>query len=109
MRVRLSIFSRLVMGYLALLVLATVVSVYAIVELGQVKDITHSILVDNSIIDRHKDMTDAFLSEARYEKKFVIMQDNSFYESFLKSKGDFEQYFNETMLLADSAEVRGAL
>jgi two-component system sensor histidine kinase GlrK len=107
---RLTIFSRLMLGYLVLLIMAAGVGIYSILQLGLVKEITHSIiLVDNALLDLHKNMTDALLSETRYEKRFAIMQDQAFYDSFLASKNDFENYLAEAKVLADSAAVKDVL
>lgn len=85
-------------------------SVYAVVQLGSVTDTTRSIInVDNSFISLHKDLTDALLSETRYEKKFLIVQDRALYESFRKSQAEFEQYFKEALLLGVSDEAKAAL
>ena len=57
-RMKLSIFSRLMIGYLAFLVLAMGVSVYAIIQLRYVRDVTHSIiLVDNPLLELHKNLS----------------------------------------------------
>jgi two-component system sensor histidine kinase GlrK len=110
MDVRLSILSRLFLGYFFLLVLAAGMSVYTIVELGQVTDVTRSIiLVDNPLISIHKDLTDALLSETRYEKKYLIVRDRALYEGFLKSKGEFERSLREALQLDISSEVRAIL
>jgi two-component system, NtrC family, sensor histidine kinase GlrK len=107
---RLTIFSRLMIGYLALLSMATGVSMYSILQLGHVREITHSIiLLDNAFLDLNKNMADALLSESRYEKKFTIMQDPALYENFLASTRDFEKYLGEAMVLADSPAVQGIL
>ncbi len=107
---RLSILSRLFLGYFFLLVLAAGMSVYTIVELGRVTEVTRSIiLVDNPLISIHKDLTDALLSETRYEKKYLIVRDRALYEGFLKSKGEFEHSLNEALRLDISAEARAIL
>jgi CHASE3 domain sensor protein len=110
MNVKLSILFRLFLGYFFLLVLAAGMSVYAIVQLGRVTDVTRSIiLVDNTLLSLSKDLTDALLSETRYEKKYLIVQDQALYEGFLKSKGQFEHYLREALLLSDSTSVRDTL
>lgn len=107
---RLSIFSRLIIGYLSLLLLATGVSVYAIIKLSLIKNVTHSIIaVDNNFADLNKKLTDALLSETRYEKKFLIMQDSVLYDSFMQAKEDFGQYLNEALIIADSPDVKDLL
>ena len=109
-RMKLSIFSRLMTGYLAFLVLAMGVSVYAIIQLRYVRDVTHSIiLVDNPLLDLHKNLSDALLSETRYEKKFVIMHDAALYDGFLKSKAEFEQYLADAARTANTAELKDVL
>jgi two-component system sensor histidine kinase GlrK len=108
--VRLSILSRLFLGYFFLLVLAAGMSVYTIVELGRVTDVTRSIiLVDNPLISINKDLTDALLSETRYEKKYLIVRDRVLYDGFLKSKGEFEHSLNEALHLDISNDVRAIL
>ena len=105
-----SIFSRLMTGYLALLVLATGVSIYAIIQLRHVRDVTQSvILVDNPLLDLHKNLSDALLSETRFEKKFVITRDKVLYDGFLKSKAEFAQNLRDAMRLADSAALKAIL
>jgi two-component system sensor histidine kinase GlrK len=107
---KLSIFSRLVIGYLILLILSAGVSVYQILQLGSVKDVTSSIIaVDTGIEDIHGKLADALLSESRYEQKFLIMKDMALYNSFQKSKEDFEQYLQDAMKLSDSAKVKASL
>jgi len=110
MKVKLSILFRLFLGYFFLLGLATCLSVYVIVQLGRVIDVTRSIiLVDNSLMSHLKDLTDTLLSETRCEKKYLIEQDSSLYEGFLKSKGEFEHYLSEARLLDITIEARNVL
>jgi two-component system sensor histidine kinase GlrK len=105
-----SIFSRLMTGYLALLVLATGVSVYAIIQLRHVRNVTQSvILVDNPLLELQKHLSDALLSEQRYEKKFLIMQDDILYRGFLASKDEFEGHLRNARPLAGSSGLRTAL
>ena len=105
-----TIFYRLMLSYLALLVMATGMGMYSILQLGQVRQITNSILlVDTTLINLHKNLTDALLSETRSEKKFAILHDQTLYEVFLTSKNDFEKYLEEATVLADSAEVKDIL
>ena len=105
-----TILSRLMLSYLALLIMATGMGMYSILQLGEVRKITNSILlVDTTLINLHKNLTDALLSETRNEKKFSILHDQTLYEVFLVSKKDFEKNLEEAMVLADSAEVKAIL
>lgn len=107
---KLTIFSRLIIGFLILAVLVTAVSVYSILQLSEVNKVTRSIiLADNSLLDVYKKLTDELLSETRNEKKYVIMQDNAFYDSYRKAKEDFNQHLFEAILLAEPAEMTDLL
>ena len=93
---RLTLFSRLILGYLAVFALVIAVSIYALQELQRFDDITQSILDrDNRILEYEKKLADSFLSQVRYERKFVIAKDQALYREFLKFKGDFERYLSE--------------
>ena len=97
-------------GYLALLLLSAGVSVYAILQLRHVHDIANSmILVDNSLLDLHKGLTDALLSEQRYEKKYVLMRDRSLFRRFSESAADFEEHLHEAGRKADSRGLGSVL
>ncbi|HEY7164491.1 MAG TPA: HAMP domain-containing sensor histidine kinase [Candidatus Binatia bacterium] len=101
---RLSLFSRLILGYLAVFALVTAVSVYVLANLDQFDGLTRSILnVDHNILDYEKKLSDSLLSEIRYERKFVIAKDEALYREFLKFKADFENYLSEASVLADSS------
>jgi len=100
---RLSLFSRLVLGYLVVFALVMAVSIYAVGELRRFEDITRSILDrDNRVLDYEKKLADSFLSQIRYERKFTIAKDQALYREFLKFKGDFEHNLEETRAVADS-------
>ncbi len=105
-----TIFSRLVIGYLAIFVLATAMSVYAIIKIDQFNEVTQSVLMTNTrVIDFTGKLTDSLLSLIRYEKKFIITKDPAFHRQFSKLALDFERYLGEVMLLADSGQVRSYL
>src|SRR5919198_4869343 len=77
---RLSLFSRLVLGYLVVFALVMTVSIYAVGELRRIEKITRSILDrDNRVLDYEKRLSDSFLSQIRYERKYTIAKDPSLY------------------------------
>jgi len=91
-----------VFGYLAIFVLVLVSSFYAIGQLQRFNTITRSVLeTDNRILDYEQKLADTLLEEIRYERKFIITQDNTFYDQFLLFKGDFERYLEEANVVAD--------
>jgi two-component system sensor histidine kinase GlrK len=100
---RLNLFSRLILGYLAIFILVMAVSIYALVQLSRFNNITRSVLEnDNRILDYEKKLADTLLSQSRYERKFFITKDVALYDQFLLFKGDFDQLFEEAMSFADS-------
>ena len=98
---KLTIFSRLVIGYLVIFILAMTVSIYAISQLRQFGEVTRSIItVDNRLIEYKKKLSDILLSMMRYEKKFIIIRDAGLYNQFLLAKNDFDKQMSELMSLA---------
>ena len=100
---RFSLFSRLVIGYLAVFALLIAISVYAIQELRRFDVITRSILErDNRVLDYEKKLADSLLSQIRYERKFVITKDQALYREFLKFNSEFEKYLNQALAVSDT-------
>ena len=98
-----TLFSRLFIGYLGIFILIIAVSVYAVIELRRFNDITRSVLEgDTRVLDYQKKLTDALLSEIRYERRFLITRDDALYNQFLLFKSDFDLYLEEAMALADA-------
>ncbi len=109
-KMRLTIFSRLMIGYFTMFVLVMIVGVYAILMLHQLNAGTHHILtVDNRIIDYEEKLTDSILSQMRYEKKYVITKDAVLYDQFLSAKEDFNKLLSEALLIADTPEKETSL
>ena len=107
---RLTIISRLVIGYLAIFVLVIVMGLYAIIRIGQFNYVTRSVLMaDNRIIDYKEKLRDAILSQIRYERKFIITKDEALYAQFLKFRGECDRYLQEAMPIADSAQTSQSL
>ena len=101
-----TIFSRMVIGYLAIFLLVIGMSVYAVVQIGQFNKVTQSVLrTNNRILGYTTKLTDSLLSQIRYERKFLITRDRIFYGQFSKFKNDFNQYLNEVSSIADSSQV----
>lgn len=106
----LTIFSRLMLGNLAVLLMATAVGAYAILQLGQMRTLTSRIIqVHNVLIDLNKELSAALLSQTRYEKKFLLVRDQALYEGYLAARADFGQYLGQALARADDDEVRQAL
>ena len=107
---KLTIFSRLVIGYLVIFVLVIAMSIYAFVRIGQFNKVTQSVLMTNNrMMDYAGKLIDATLSQVRYEKKFIISKDKAFYKEFLSFKNEFDLYFEQAMLISDSSQTKNIL
>jgi two-component system, NtrC family, sensor histidine kinase GlrK len=107
---RLTIFSRLLAGHLVIFTLVIGMSAYAIVQIGQINELTQSVLTINSRMDDYaQKLSDVIFSQVRYERKFVISEDEVFYSEFLHLKGDFDRYLGEMVVITDSPETRNIL
>ncbi|MEW6602176.1 MAG: HAMP domain-containing protein, partial [Nitrospirota bacterium] len=107
---RLTIFSRLVIGYFVIFVLAMTVSIYAISQLRQFEEVTRSIInVDNRLIEYKKKLSDIFLSMMRYEKKYVFIKDDALYNQFLLADNDFDKQISELTSVAEDEKAQEIL
>ncbi len=98
-----SIFSRLVTGFLVIFILAMTVSIYAIIQLSHLENVTKSILaVDYRLIEYEQKMSDHLLSMMRYEKKFVILKDEELYNNYQLSKNSFNNHLEQALPLANT-------
>lgn len=104
---KLSIFSRLVTGYFIIFVLAITVSIYAIVQLRQVENVTRSILeVDNRLQDYDRKLTDVLLAMISQERKFIITRDEGLYNRFVLSTREFENYLRQITALSNNGPLK---
>ncbi len=98
---RLTIFSRLVLGYLLIFIFVLAISVYAIFQLQQFETVIQSIQeVDNRMLEYQKKLSDSLLSQMRYERKYVIGRDRALYDQFLLTRDDFRKYMDQALLFA---------
>ncbi|MBI2360340.1 MAG: HAMP domain-containing histidine kinase [Deltaproteobacteria bacterium] len=100
---RLTLFSRLALGYLGVAALLLAVSLYAVFQLDRLNRVVRSLLeTDVRLGDYEKKLTGAFLSQVRYERKFLIAKDDTLYDQFLLFQSDFERYLEEITPIADA-------
>jgi two-component system sensor histidine kinase GlrK len=106
----LTIFSRIVIGYLAIFLLVMGINVYAFIQIGQFNKTSQSSLnINNRINDFIDKMKDAILAQVRYERKFVVTRDDALSQQFLHRKLDFDRYLQETFSIIDSSAMKHSL
>ncbi len=107
---RLTIFSRVMIGYFTVLILVMAISVYAIVKLHQFnRGMRHILEIDQAILDYEKRLEDSILAQLRYDKKYIITKDATFYEQFISEKEEFKKCLAKALSMADTSEKRDSL
>lgn len=82
-----TIFKRLALGYLLILLFVIALGVYATSKLEQLSQMTHSInSTDNEIITLANRLRDSIISQRGFEKKYIVSKDIDFYMQFLEGK-----------------------
>jgi two-component system, NtrC family, sensor histidine kinase GlrK len=100
---RLTIFSRLAVGYLAILLIMGAVNGYTVLNLYRLNDETASIFnTDGRLLDIKKNLSDSFLSQLEHEKKYTITKDIVFYNQFLTANTAFDTHFAEAVSISNT-------
>jgi two-component system, NtrC family, sensor histidine kinase GlrK len=107
---KLTLFWRLMIGYLIIFILVLAVGVYAMVQLKRLNEVTRYILnVDQSILEYHEKITDQILSQHRFFKKYLITKDQSLYNQYVTSQEKVSQDLYRAMAVADIPEISETL
>ena len=107
---RLSLFARLIISYLLLFIMLAGVSLYFIYHLSRFNQVTRSLILDDtSIIEYSNLLSDALLSESRYDRKYVVLKDEELYENYLQAKNEFARFLDEALKKANSPEIKNYL
>ncbi len=102
---KLSIFSRLTLGYFIIFVIMGIVNSYTLWQLHQISRGTRQIInIDERILELKKKLVDNILSQMAYEKKFVITKDSIFHEQFQSTENDFRNYLNDALYVANTPD-----
>jgi two-component system sensor histidine kinase GlrK len=107
---KLTIFSRLVIGYTAIFMMIIIVNISVTAQFKKVGAVTDSIIhINNRMSTHNKKLMDLLLTMVSYEKKFILLKDDTIYDHFLRAKNDFDQSFKDLLTVADSWEVEKLL
>ncbi|QCQ22560.1 sensor histidine kinase [Desulfoglaeba alkanexedens] len=103
----LTIFKRLILGYLAILLVVIAIGVYSILSLGQLNQIIRSISsIDSETIRMANRLRDFVLTQRGFEKKYVVSKDGDFHRQFLETEKYIEKHLERISVLMDTAEER---
>ncbi len=105
-----TLFWRLILGYLAILLLSVGASLYSIVQLGELSQTARAAIeIDYRTIAYQENLTDAFLSQVRYGGKYLVTQSPASYEQFRQFKNDFLRYLTELKSAGHDSEINAQL
>jgi CHASE3 domain sensor protein len=105
-----TLFWRLILGYLAILLLSVGATLYSIVQLGELSQTARvAIEIDYRTIAYQENLTDAFLSQVRYGGKYLVTQSPASYDQFRQFKNDFLQYLTELKSAGADSEINAQL
>jgi diguanylate cyclase (GGDEF)-like protein len=87
---KMTISRKLLLGYLAMALLTVLASVYAIISLRSLNNLTYAIINQDSLmLNKSKGMIDALLAQESAEKKYLILRDPSIAELFWTRSREF--------------------
>ena len=103
---RLSIASKMLVGYMTLVALTVIVVVYALVNLQRINNLTRNIVkVDIKIEEASDKMLDALLAQDTYEKRYLILKSEDMRGLFEKRGNDFLTWHSVLRELSDMPEL----
>lgn len=107
---RLNILTRLIAGYFLILLGSSLISGFIIYELRDFSVETNRVLIqENRLQEYSRKLTDALLSQVRYEKKYVLLRDTLLYDQYVQVKGEFLQNLMEARTLPSGAREKTLL
>jgi two-component system, NtrC family, sensor histidine kinase GlrK len=109
-KMRLTIFSRVMIAQSTLILLILVVSLFAVGKLRLVSQLnTEALTADASCIKEEKRLLQSFLSEMRNVEKYLLMRDLSFRDESEGNKNDFYDAVSKISYAIDSEREKGLL
>src|SRR5208283_659998 len=92
---RLSIASKMLLGYMTLVALTVMVVAYALFNLQRINSLNRSIVkVDIMVKETSDKMLDSLLSQDMYEKRFLILKSHEMSSLFKKRGQEFDTWLH---------------
>jgi two-component system sensor histidine kinase GlrK len=105
-----TIFWRIILAQVSLIVLIVMVNIYTLSQLHQLTILSQEILtIDAASIEEEKHLLRIILAQMRSAEKFVLFQDKVFYNQFLEGNYAFEGSVEKITALATSPLERDLL
>lgn len=107
---RLSIFWRLTIGFLAIIVLVSGVNLFALHQIRQITEFSNALVSTHyPAIDTAKWLLDTLYAQVRNEKKYLAVRDDVFLRHFDHDARDFQHTLEALLEQESSPEGQGAL
>jgi len=104
---KLTIFTRFIVSYLAIILLIFCLGVYAILSLNYVnQSMDYIISVDGATVMITTELTDTLLTQLGFEEKYFVLRDQDFYKHFWKAEDSFLKPMEKLQVLADTSQKR---
>ena len=105
---QLTIFKRLTLGHLAIMLPVIFLGVYVIITLNQLNRIARELVsVDGATIRVTEDLIEALFSQEGFEKKYLISRDQDFYQKFQEMGEYFLKDLEKLETLMDTSVKKG--
>ena len=102
-----TIFKRLALGYLAILLVVVALGIYTTLRLDQLNQITRSISsIDGETIRIATKLRTNTLSQSGFEKKYIVSRDKDFYHQFLEIEKHIETDLKRISALITTPEKK---
>jgi hypothetical protein len=93
---KLTIYRKLLLSYLAMAFLTVLASAYAIFSLQQLNDLASRIINDDfAVVDQSKGLLDSLIAQESAEKRYLILQDPTIEELYWLRSRDFRRILAE--------------
>jgi len=103
---RLNIASKMLLGYMTLVVLTVIVVAYALISLQRINTLNRSIVKVDIIIEEASDkMLDALLGQDMYEKRYLILKSGDMRDLFAKRGKEFDAWLTTLKGLPDASSL----
>ncbi|MBU1163063.1 MAG: MCP four helix bundle domain-containing protein, partial [Proteobacteria bacterium] len=100
-----TIFQRLIIGYLAILIIIAALGLYTFHTLWKLNKVTRSISsVDEEVIRASNRLRDTSLSQRGFEEKFIVSKDRDFYQQFSETEKYFQKDLGQIKNLLNTSE-----
>ena len=106
----LTIFWRIILAQVSLIVLIVMVNVYTLSQLQELTNLSQGILsIDAACIEEEKRLLRIVLAQMRSVEKFVLFQDKGFYNQFIEGNQTFEESVEKITAFATSPHEQDLL